>query len=190
MATNNAINAAKPIGVASGGTGAATFTSHGILYGSATAAIGATAELSNGQTLIGSTGNAAVPAVITPGSGISITNASGAITVNATTPPLVINDVGSASTYTFVAADAGALVRISGSGTTGTISVPTNASVPFAIGTHIWIFAYGTKLYTIARVSAPTLLYSYGNLVNIRNSSVAELIKFATDYWILFGNLE
>jgi len=65
-----------------GGTGANTFTAHGILLGNATNAVSATAELANGELLIGSTGNAPVPATLTQGTDISITNASGGITLN------------------------------------------------------------------------------------------------------------
>tara|TARA_Y100000385_G_scaffold278416_1_gene326650 strand:+ start:684 stop:1970 length:1287 start_codon:yes stop_codon:yes gene_type:complete len=65
-----------------GGTGANTFTDHGILIGNATNAVSATAELANGQLLIGSTGNAPVPATLTQGTDISITNASGGITID------------------------------------------------------------------------------------------------------------
>jgi len=65
-----------------GGTGATTFTAHGILLGNATNPVSATAELANGQLLIGSTGNAPVPATLTQGTDISITNASGGITLN------------------------------------------------------------------------------------------------------------
>jgi len=68
--------------VSRGGTGANTFTDHGILIGNATNAVSATAELSNGQLLIGSTGNAPVPATLTQGTDISITNASGSITID------------------------------------------------------------------------------------------------------------
>jgi hypothetical protein len=68
--------------VGRGGTGANTFTDHGILIGNATNPVSATAELANGQLLIGSTGNAPVPATLTQGTDISITNASGGITLN------------------------------------------------------------------------------------------------------------
>ena len=68
--------------VGRGGTGANTFTDHGILIGNATNAVSATAELANGELLIGSTGNAPVPATLTQGTDISITNASGGITIN------------------------------------------------------------------------------------------------------------
>lgn len=68
--------------VGRGGTGANTFTDHGILIGNATNPVSATAELANGQLLIGSTGNAPVPATLTQGTDISITNASGGITID------------------------------------------------------------------------------------------------------------
>ncbi len=68
--------------VARGGTGANTFTDHGILIGNATNPVSATAELANGQLLIGSAGNAPVPATLTQGTDMSISSASGGITIN------------------------------------------------------------------------------------------------------------
>lgn len=44
--------------VANGGTGAATFTSHGVLYGNTTSALGVTAAGTTGQVLVGTTGSA------------------------------------------------------------------------------------------------------------------------------------
>lgn len=69
------------VDVAHGGTGATTLTNHGILLGNGTGAVTATAEPSNGQILIGSTGNAPVLANLTAGTGISITNAAGSVTI-------------------------------------------------------------------------------------------------------------
>ena len=56
MATNNSINSANPIGVVSGGTGAASLTAHGVLLGEGTSAIVALAAASTGQTLMGNSG--------------------------------------------------------------------------------------------------------------------------------------
>ena len=67
--------------VARGGTGANTFTANGILIGNTNSAISATAELANGELLIGSTGNPPVPATLTQGIDLSITNSSGSITI-------------------------------------------------------------------------------------------------------------
>jgi len=55
----------------------------GVVYSDANKAIKSTA-LTNGQLLIGSTGNNAVASTITAGSGISVTNGAGSITVAAT----------------------------------------------------------------------------------------------------------
>jgi len=69
------------LAVGRGGTGATTFTANGILIGNTTNAISATAELADGQLLIGGTGNAPSPATLTAGADITITNANGSITI-------------------------------------------------------------------------------------------------------------
>lgn len=69
MATNNAIN-----------TPVITTTNHGIMVGQGSAAT-TTKVLTDGQLLIGSTGNDPVAAGLTAGAGITITPASGSITV-------------------------------------------------------------------------------------------------------------
>jgi len=69
-----------------GGTGATSFTANGVLIGNASNAISATAELADGELLIGSAGNAPVPATLTAGTGITVTNGSGSITVANSAP--------------------------------------------------------------------------------------------------------
>ena len=67
--------------VANGGTGATSLTDGGILLGSGTGAITATAVLTNGQLLIGDgTGDPTV-ATLTAGEGIDVTNGAGSITI-------------------------------------------------------------------------------------------------------------
>ena len=70
--------------VANGGSGANSLTDGGILLGSGTGAITATARPTDGQILIGDTGADPVLATLTAGSGISITNAAGAVTITNT----------------------------------------------------------------------------------------------------------
>jgi hypothetical protein len=70
--------------VPNGGTGAGTFTDGGILLGSGTSAFTATSQPTNGQVLIGSTGVDPVLSTLTAGTGISIVNAAGSITINST----------------------------------------------------------------------------------------------------------
>ena len=69
------------LSVAGGGTGATTFTANGILIGNTASAISATAELTDGQLLIGYTGNAPVAATLTQGTDLSITNGNGSINI-------------------------------------------------------------------------------------------------------------
>jgi hypothetical protein len=69
--------------VANGGTGRATLTNHGLLVGAGTAAITQLANATNGQLPIGSTGADPVLATITAGTGITVTNGAGSITIAA-----------------------------------------------------------------------------------------------------------
>jgi len=55
MATINPIDSNIPIEVAKGGTGAATFTAHGVLVGNTTSAVAVTAAGTTGQILIATT---------------------------------------------------------------------------------------------------------------------------------------
>ena len=99
-----------------------------------------------------------------------------------------------ATTYTFVLADNGKLVT-SNNASAQTLSIPTNASVAFPIGSQInvaWITGAGqptinavtsgttTVLSTGATSTAPQL-----RVVN----SVATCIKIATDTWLVTGDI-
>lgn len=65
------------LAVGNGGTGAATFTANGVIYGNVAAAFGVTAEGATGQVLIGNTGAAPSWATL---SGIGVTSWSGGTT--------------------------------------------------------------------------------------------------------------
>ena len=98
------------------------------------------------------------------------------------------------TTYTFVLADNGKLVT-SNNASAQTLSIPTNASVAYPVGTQInvaWITGAGqptiqavtsgttTVLSTGATSTAPKL-----RVVN----SVASCIKIATDTWLVTGDV-
>lgn len=61
-----------------------TITQNSLLVGGSSNSLQSLGTATNGQIAIGSTGNAPVLATLTAGTGISITNASGSITVNST----------------------------------------------------------------------------------------------------------
>jgi len=70
-----------PLTVAQGGTGASSITDGGIVLGSGTGAVTATAQPADGQLLIGSGGNDPVLATVTNGAGIVITGGAGSLEV-------------------------------------------------------------------------------------------------------------
>ena len=156
---------------------------------------------------------------VTAGTGLSGGGSSGAVTLaidTATTADLTtaqtltnktltsptINDpklnlsinANTSTTYTFVLADNGKLVT-SNNASAQTLSIPTNASVAYPVGTQInvaWITGAGqptiqavtsgttTVLSTGATSTAPKL-----RVVN----SVASCVKIATDTWLVTGDV-
>jgi hypothetical protein len=156
---------------------------------------------------------------VTAGTGLSGGGTSGAVTLSidtATTVDLTtaqtltnktltsptINDpklnlsinANTSTTYTFVLADNGKLVT-SNNASAQTLSIPTNASVAYPVGTQInvaWITGAGqptiqavtsgttTVLSTGATSTAPKL-----RVVN----SVASCVKIATDIWLVTGDV-
>jgi hypothetical protein len=87
MATNNAINSnfpATPALPVNGGTGVSNPTAHTLPIAEGSSNFNFLGPLTNGQLLIGSTGADPVPATITAGAGISVTNAAGSLTIAAT----------------------------------------------------------------------------------------------------------
>ena len=70
-----------PVSTTNGGTGVSAPTAHTLPVAEGASAFTFLGPLTNGQLLIGSTGADPVPATITAGSGISITNAAGSITI-------------------------------------------------------------------------------------------------------------
>ena len=96
-----------------------------------------------------------------------------------------INEV-SGTSYTLAATDAHDLLRTTSASAT-TITVPTNASVPFDIGTGITIAQTGDGQVTIAAASGVTILYTFGLKTRTKNSVVA-LAKLGTNEWIISGD--
>jgi hypothetical protein len=95
MATNNAVNISAAGLVKYDGAGTftgVTVTQHNILIGGASNGITSLA-LTNGQLAIGNTGSDPTAATITAGTGITVTNGSGAITITSTGGGITWTDV-------------------------------------------------------------------------------------------------
>ncbi len=103
-------------------------TQHSLLLGNSTGSINSLGVATNGQIPIGSTGSDPVLYTITAGSGVTVTNGAGTITIAATGAGMVSTidgDTGSAtgSTITFTALNiAGSTVEFSASGSTVSLS--------------------------------------------------------------------
>lgn len=80
MALNNLINSPFPLSAVKGGTGVASPTIHGLMVAQGSSAM-VSLVLAAGQVAIGTTASDPVGATLTQGAGISITSASGSITI-------------------------------------------------------------------------------------------------------------
>jgi hypothetical protein len=88
--------------------------------------------------------------------------------------------------YNLGLADAGQTLLID-STIDRTVTIPTNASVPFAIGQRLDIVRMNTGNVTIG--GTPTILSKNSNKKIAARYSGATLIKTDTDTWVLIGDL-
>ena len=115
-------------------------------------------------------------------------NVSGDATITGNTVTNIQFNNQVVNNYTLGAADASKLVEMDVS-IANTVTVPTNASVGFAIGTQIMIVQQGTGQTTIAAAGGVTLR-SAGSLLNLANQySSCTVVKRGTDEWYVFGDL-
>lgn len=151
-----------------------TLTAHGILVGEGASAINPIV-LTNGQVLIGSTGADPVAATLTGGTGISITNAAGAITINAIGEGLTWNDITSGSAT--MVPNNGYLADF---GTLVTLTLPVTAAQFTVIrvqGNAVggWLIAQNIG-QTINFSSTPTTTGTGGSLASTNQYDAVELI--------------
>lgn len=89
------------------------------------------------------------------------------------------------TTYTLVLTDAAKLVTLTNASPI-TLTVPTNASVAFPIGTQILLYQGGAGEVTVS--SSATIRAEGSKTKTNGQYSIAGLVKVATDEWVLFGN--
>lgn len=136
--TNPVVSLIVPVSAMNGGTGMSSPTAHTIAIGEGSSPFNFIGPLTNGQLLIGSTGNDPVAASLSAGSGITITPSAGGISIASTVTGGIVTidgDSGSitGSTVTIKAAGSGSSVKFTNSGTTSTFGV-TDANDNVIIG--------------------------------------------------------
>lgn len=151
MASNNAINlklAGIPTYDGASSFTASTTTQYSLLLGGATNLIANLGVATNGQLPIGSTGANPTLATLTAGTGITITNAAGSITINGTGGGMTWTEV--LGTSQAMAADNG---YITNNGALVTCTLPATA----AIGQSIEVQGKGAGLWKIAQNLGQTI---------------------------------
>lgn len=144
---------ATTISTTYGGSGVSNPTAHGILVAEGASAFNPIV-LTNGQLLIGSTGADPVAATLTAGTGISVSNAAGSISISSTgAGPWVDQTTASVTmtTNTGYTADAGASLI--------TFTLPTTS----AIGDFIEIVYKGSGGWTIAQAAGQQIQFGNHN---------------------------
>jgi hypothetical protein len=92
------------------------------------------------------------------------------------------------ASYTLVLADASKIVETNVA-SANTVTVPTNASVAFPIGTEITIMQYGAGVTTIASASGVTINSKSNARIIANRYTGATLVKRGTNEWYLIGNI-
>jgi hypothetical protein len=167
MVTNNAVNISAAGIVKYDGAGtfsADTVTQYSPLVGGASNAITSIGPLTNGQLIIGSTGTNPSAATLTAGTGVTITNAAGTVTINASGGGVTWTDVTGTSQAMAVSngyiADNASLV---------TLTLPTTAAIGDTViivgkGAGGWKVTYTTGQQIQVGSTASTL--TTGNIAS------------------------
>jgi hypothetical protein len=91
------------------------------------------------------------------------------------------------SAYTVASGDEGDLIEFNG---TFTVSIPTDATFNFVIGTQINLLNIGTGVITVAAVTPGTTTVNGTPGLKLRAQwSSATLIKRAANTWVVVGDL-
>lgn len=124
------------------------------------------------------------------GSGVTASNLADAITITIPGQSNLITENAQTNDYILALSDStvATIVTIN-KATANTITVPTDISVPFPIGTQIVLSSLGVGQTTIVAAGGVTINSSGGKLKIADQYSGATLIKLATNTWLLFGNL-
>lgn len=98
-----------------------------------------------------------------------------------------INDQ-TGTTYTLALTDAGKLVTCANADAI-TLTVPKNSVVPFPVNSVITVAQKGAGVVTAAPVDVDVTIVKYGGLKTAGQYACIQLLKVATDSWLLIGGV-
>jgi len=99
---------------------------------------------------------------------------------------LAVNAQGTATSYTLALTDAGKLVTFTGAA--ATVTIPTNATVAFAVGDQINIAQLGTAQITMGTASGVTLVSAGSKTKTNGQYAVVTVVQYTANSWLLLGN--
>lgn len=152
--SNGQLGSVASLGVANGGTGAATLTDHGILLGSGTGAITPLGAASNGQLPIGSAGADPVLATISSGSGIVVTNGAGTISIATSAGGMAVSE-STTSNAVQMAVNTTYVATSTNGGTLVVYTLPATA----AVGDQVKVIGKSTAFWKVAQNATDTIFY-------------------------------
>jgi hypothetical protein len=168
------------------GLGPELFTSKGsLLSASAASTVSLLAVGANGTVLTANSGTATGLEWATPS--VTATNSVTLTSKTLTAPIINIATNAQTASYSLVLSDASKIVEVS-VGSANTLTIPTNASQAFPIGTQILILQTNTGQTTLTAAAGVTVNATPGLKLRTQWSS-AVLVKRATDTWVALGDL-
>lgn len=160
------------------------------------------ANATAGQVLLGTTTTGVVTATTISGdvtiTGAGVTAIGSGVIVNADINDSAAIDLGKladatidekSSSYTLALTDKNKFIKMNVTSTANTVTVPTNASVAFPIGSQIHIIQYGTGKTQVIPVSGTVTIYATPGAYLRAQYSSATLLKCDTNIWMLMGDL-
>jgi ferric-dicitrate binding protein FerR (iron transport regulator) len=99
-----------------------------------------------------------------------------------------VHIVSETENYTLALSDGGGLVDMNNAAAR-TITVPTNATVAFPLGTQIILVRKGAGTLQVVAAGGVTINSVSGNAFISTQYGAATLVKIATNEWYLFGDL-